>query len=85
MFDKQCLIARLGLNTILFAFRSRHMNFNFPYKEGAGLSKVMSHGSRECVQIVDLMCTYDPEERQVILLKELLLVYRNKTQKGKSD
>eukprot|EP00112_Aurelia_sp_Birch-Aquarium-sp1_P005533 Seg163.6 transcript_id=Seg163.6/GoldUCD/mRNA.D3Y31 product="MAPK/MAK/MRK overlapping kinase" protein_id=Seg163.6/GoldUCD/D3Y31 len=43
--------------------KSRHMNFNFPYKEKSGISQLMSNGSRDCLQVIELMCTYDPEER----------------------
>eukprot|EP00795_Rhopilema_esculentum_P002661 gene2661-866_t len=43
--------------------KSRHMNFNFPYKDRMGLSHLLSNGSRECINIIELMCTYDPEER----------------------
>ena len=41
------------------------MNFNFPYKEKCGISHLLSNGSRECVEVIELMCTYDPEERLV--------------------
>jgi len=43
--------------------KSRHMNFNFPYKERCGISHLLSNGSRDSIQVIEVMCTYDPEER----------------------
>ena len=49
------------------------MNFNFPYKERCGISHLLSNGSRECIKIIELMCTYDPEERLVVLFLAVAL------------
>ena len=48
------------------------MNFNFPYKEKSGISQLMSNGSRECLQVIELLCTYDPEERSVFTYFRLI-------------
>ena len=42
------------------------MNFNFPYKERCGISHLLSNGSRDSIQVIEVMCTYDPEERSVL-------------------
>ena len=41
------------------------MNFNFPAKTGTGISKLLPHDhvSQECIELIELMCTYDPDER----------------------
>ncbi|CAG5122695.1 unnamed protein product, partial [Candidula unifasciata] len=43
--------------------RSRGMTFNFPYKKGSGIESVLTHVSIEAIQLICLMCTYDPDER----------------------
>lgn len=45
--------------------KSRSMNFNFPTKTGTGISKLLPHDhvSQECIELIELMCTYDPDER----------------------
>jgi len=43
--------------------KSRSMNFNFPQKKGTGISKRLPHASLECIELIELMCTYDPDER----------------------
>lgn len=39
------------------------MNFNFPQKKGTGISKLLPHASPECIELIELLCTYDPDER----------------------
>lgn len=41
------------------------MNFNFPPKTGTGISKLLPHDhvSQECIELIELMCAYDPDER----------------------
>ncbi|XP_068729341.1 MAPK/MAK/MRK overlapping kinase-like [Montipora capricornis] len=45
--------------------KSRSMNFNFPAKTGTGLRVLLPHDhvSKECIELIELMCTYDPDER----------------------
>lgn len=45
--------------------KSRSMNFNFPPKTGTGISKLLPHDhvSQECIELIELMCAYDPDER----------------------
>lgn len=39
------------------------MNFNFPQKKGTGIIKLLPHASPECIELIELLCTYDPDER----------------------
>lgn len=43
--------------------QSRHMDFNFPYKYGAGIAPLLRHVSGGCVDLIAQMCTYDPDAR----------------------
>lgn len=45
--------------------KSRSMNFNFPPKTGGGISSLLPHDhvSQECIELIQLMCAYDPDER----------------------
>ena len=43
--------------------QSRHMDFNFPYKYGLGISSLMKHASKGCADLVMQLCAYDPDER----------------------
>ena len=43
--------------------QSRHMDFNFPYKYGLGISSMMKHASKGCADLVMQLCAYDPDER----------------------
>ncbi|KAK3748050.1 hypothetical protein RRG08_029900 [Elysia crispata] len=43
--------------------RSRGMNFNFPAKKGSGIDRLLTHVSSEAIELIYLMCTYDPDER----------------------
>lgn len=43
--------------------KSRSINFQFPQKQGAGIRKLLPHVSPECIELIELMCTYDPDER----------------------
>jgi len=43
--------------------KSKHMDFNFPEKSGVGIPNVLPHGSKDCMSMIQLMCTYDPDER----------------------
>ncbi|KAK6997941.1 MAPK/MAK/MRK overlapping kinase [Biomphalaria glabrata] len=43
--------------------RSKSMNFNFQPKKGTGIERLLTHVSPEAIELIYLMCTYDPEER----------------------
>ncbi|CAB3983534.1 MAPK MAK MRK overlapping kinase-like [Paramuricea clavata] len=43
--------------------KSRSINFQFPQKQGTGIRKLLPHVSTECIELIELMCTYDPDER----------------------
>ncbi|BFZ06778.1 hypothetical protein BsWGS_09817 [Bradybaena similaris] len=50
--------------SILSKFRrSRGMSFNFPHKRASGIESLLTHVSSEAIQLIYLLCTYDPEER----------------------
>lgn len=40
-----------------------HMEFNFPTQKGTGIDKLLSHISKECLDLLKMMLTYDPEHR----------------------
>ncbi|XP_001632353.3 MAPK/MAK/MRK overlapping kinase isoform X2 [Nematostella vectensis] len=46
-----------------FKNKSRHMNYNFPQKKGTGINKLLPHASNMCIELIELLCTYDPDER----------------------
>jgi renal tumor antigen len=39
------------------------MNFNFPSKKGSGIERLLGHVTQEAIELIYLMCTYDPDER----------------------
>ena len=39
------------------------MDFNFPSKTGSGISPMLKHGSKGCVDLITQLCTYDPDAR----------------------
>ena len=39
------------------------MNFNFPPKKGTGIQKLLPHASKESIELMFQLCTYDPDER----------------------
>ena len=39
------------------------MNISFPPKHGSGIDKLLPHASKECLDIIKLLLTYDPEKR----------------------
>ncbi|XP_073248059.1 MAPK/MAK/MRK overlapping kinase-like [Porites lutea] len=43
--------------------KSRSMNFNFPQKSGTGVRVLLPHVTSECVDLIEQMCAYDPDER----------------------
>lgn len=42
---------------------SKHMDFNFPAKEGKGISKYIPHVTPECVDLIEKMLAYNPDDR----------------------
>eukprot|EP00002_Diphylleia_rotans_P009271 TRINITY_DN1935_c0_g2_i1.p1 TRINITY_DN1935_c0_g2~~TRINITY_DN1935_c0_g2_i1.p1 ORF type:complete len:504 (-),score=122.94 TRINITY_DN1935_c0_g2_i1:599-2110(-) len=42
---------------------STHINFNFPQKEGSGIVKPLPHASPECLDLMQKLLTYNPDER----------------------
>ena len=56
-----------------FFSKSRSINFQFPQKQGTGIRKLLPHVSTECIELIEQMCTYDPDERYTMLsLRKIL-------------
>ena len=43
--------------------RSQHMDFNFPRKTGSGVEKLIPHCAPECVDLINKLLAYNPDER----------------------
>lgn len=43
--------------------KTRGMNFNFPTKRGTGIEKLLPHASKEAIDLIYKLCTYDPDDR----------------------
>ncbi|XP_046545081.1 MAPK/MAK/MRK overlapping kinase-like isoform X1 [Haliotis rubra] len=43
--------------------RSRGISFNFPQKQGTGIQRFLPHVSQEAIELINKMCTYDPDDR----------------------
>ncbi|XP_064622097.1 MAPK/MAK/MRK overlapping kinase-like isoform X2 [Lineus longissimus] len=43
--------------------KTRGMNFNFPPKKGSGIERLLPHASKEAIDLIYKLCTYDPDER----------------------
>ena len=43
--------------------RSAHMDFNFPQKSGTGIEKLISHAPPECVDLINKLLAYNPDDR----------------------
>ena len=43
--------------------RSQHMDFNFPPKEGTGIEKLIPHCSVECIDLINKLLMYNPDDR----------------------
>lgn len=39
------------------------MDFNFPHKKGTGISKLIPHVSPECIDLIEKLLVYNPEDR----------------------
>lgn len=46
-----------------FKQRATHMEFNFPTEKGCGLEKYLQHAAPECIDLIRVLLTYDPEQR----------------------
>ncbi len=53
----------LRSNVLIKSRNSSHVDFNFPYKAGLGISKFLSHVSAECQDLILKLLAYNPEER----------------------
>ena len=42
------------------------MDFNFPYKNGLGVSKFLSHVSSECQDLIQKLLAYNPYFKDLI-------------------
>jgi serine/threonine protein kinase len=48
---------------LIYIRNSSHIDFNFPHKNGLGISKFLSHVSSECQDLITKLLAYNPEER----------------------
>lgn len=39
------------------------MDFNFPHKEGTGIAKLTQHISPECIDLIERLLAYNPDDR----------------------
>lgn len=39
------------------------MDFNFPQKEGTGMAKLAQHISPECIDLIEKLLAYNPDDR----------------------
>jgi len=46
-----------------FKKNSTNMDFNFPFKQGTGFQKFLSHVTPECVDLISKLLCYNPEDR----------------------
>ena len=46
-----------------FAKHASHMEFNFPQRKGTGLEKLIPHASKDCIDLLYKLLTYDPVKR----------------------
>ncbi|XP_063683301.1 MAPK/MAK/MRK overlapping kinase-like isoform X2 [Bolinopsis microptera] len=44
-------------------YKSRSLDFNFPYKRGTGLAKMIPFGSKDCRELLLQLLVYDPDDR----------------------
>ncbi|KAJ3291687.1 hypothetical protein HK104_005877, partial [Borealophlyctis nickersoniae] len=43
--------------------KASSLKYNFPYKEGTGIRPLIPHASAECVDLINQLLAYDPDER----------------------
>lgn len=46
-----------------FKAHATHMEFNFPPKKGTGIEKLIPHIEKNCLDLIQKLLIYDPEER----------------------
>lgn len=46
-----------------FKKHSTHIDFNFPPKEGTGIAKLIPHVSPECLDLIEKLLIYNPDDR----------------------
>jgi len=57
------LLTKYNYKNIKFG-HATHMELNFPFKMSYGIEKLMPpHTSKECINLINLLLTYDPEKR----------------------
>lgn len=39
------------------------MDFNFPYKHATGVTPLLRHASKQCIDLITKLCMYDPDDR----------------------
>jgi hypothetical protein len=42
---------------------SSHLKYNFPSREGTGIRDMITHASADCVDLIEKLIAYNPEER----------------------
>lgn len=47
-----------------------HMEFNFPYKEGTGIDKLIPHASQECIDLISNLSIYVHIEQMLVYVPE---------------
>lgn len=53
-----------------FKRNASHMDFNFPEKKGTGIERLIPHAEAECVELMQKLLRYDPDDR--ILARQAL-------------
>lgn len=46
-----------------FQKHASHMEFNFPTKKGTGIEKLLPNASKDCIDLLYKLLTYDPQKR----------------------
>jgi renal tumor antigen len=46
-----------------FKQHATHMEFNFPKKMGTGIKNLIPHATPDCVDLIEQLLKYDPDER----------------------
>jgi renal tumor antigen len=39
------------------------MEFNFPYKQPTGVAQMLRHATKQCIDLINKLCIYDPDQR----------------------
>lgn len=46
-----------------FQKHATHMEFDFPEKKGTGIARLLKHISKQCVDLLEKLLIYDPDDR----------------------